>query len=435
MRGFVAATVFGAMSAAFAADKLPIMGYDGFSATASDLEIRYMEAKECGLTALMQGFGTAEQARNCLDLAQRAGIKLLFSNRKLFEADGSQFAAAVKDHPALMAYYVRDEPSVNDFDNLGRAVRLIQAVDSVHPSIVNWFGRVDRMQYWYKVPTFEEYIGQFIEKVPTPILSFDQYPVLNPGLFPTPTFRPATGDCHLQTNWYHSLETVLDTSKRTGRPYWAFAISCALRHKPGNDYPIATEGHLRLQQNSNLAYGAQGLWYYNYCVDPKNPGKMFSQGRPLAPDGKRSTVYERMRRVNRELQARAVVFLGAKVEKVRHTGVPWPGEGTRLTGKFLPPGTVRLATDDLPKWVKSLETPDGGAVVSRLTNGGNECLAVVNRSPDKELTLKIGLAPGVKRIRDDGTVVDASLYSSEYWMDPGAMEIFCFKQTGKEQLK
>ena len=396
----------------FAADELPIMGYSGFSAASPNLEMRYREAKECGLTALMQGFGTTEDARKCLDMAQRAGIKLLFSNRKLFEADGSQFAAAVKDHPALMAYYVRDEPSVDDFGNLGRAVRAIQAVDSVHPCIVNWFGRVDRMQYWYHVPTFEEYIDRFVKQVPTPILSFDQYPVLNPGLFPTPVFRPATGDCHLQTNWYHSLETVLDTSKKTGRPYWAFALSCALRHKPGNDYPIPTEGHLRLQQNSNLAYGAQGLWYYSYHASPKNPGKMFSQGHPLASDGRRCTVYDRMRRVNAELQRRAFVFLGATVEKVRHTG------------ETVPLGTTRLEEGDLPQWAKSLETPDGGAVVSRLVNGGKEYLAVVNRSPDKELTLGLDLAPGVKRIRDDGTIVDAAVYTKEYWLDPGAMEVF-----------
>jgi len=74
--------------------------------------------------------------------------------------------------------------------------------------------------------------------------------------------------------------------------------------------------------------------------------------------------------------------------------------------------------------VKSLETPDGGAVVSRLVNSGKEYLMVVNRSPDKELTLKIAFAPGVKRIRSDGSIVDAVLYGGEYWLDPGAAEIF-----------
>ena len=37
---------------------------------------------------------------------------------------------------------------------------------------------------------------------------------------------------------------------------------------------------------------------------------------------------------------------------------------------------------------------------------------------------KIAFAPGVKRIRGDGTVVDASLYTGEYWMEPGSMEVF-----------
>ena len=77
-----------------------------------------------------------------------------------------------------------------------------------------------------------------------------------------------------------------------------------------------------------------------------------------------------------------------------------------------------------PPFVKSLETPDGGAVVSRLVNSGKEYLMVVNRSPDKELTLKIAFAPGVKRIRSDGSIVDAVLYGDEYWLDPGAAEIF-----------
>jgi hypothetical protein len=49
---------------------------------------------------------------------------------------------------------------------------------------------------------------------------------------------------------------------------------------------------------------------------------------------------------------------------------------------------------------------------------------VVNRSPEKELTLKIVLAPGAKRIRTDGTLVDAALYSGEYWLEPGMAEIF-----------
>ena len=98
----------------------------------------------------------------------------------------------------------------------------------------------------------------------------------------------------------------------------------------------------------------------------------------------------------------------------------------RHTGAEIPVATTRLAKEDLPPFVKSLETPDGGAVVTRLANGGREYLVVVNRSPESELTLRIDLAPGVKRVREDGTEVAAALYTGEYWLEPGAMEVFAF---------
>ena len=195
---------------------------------------------------------------------------------------------------------------------------------------------------------------------------------------------------------------------------YAFALSCA--HRVAIDYPEPQVAFMLLEQNSNLAYGAQLLQYFVYWPVVSNP--MNYQYQPFSNEKPhlRTSVFDRVRKVNRRIQARAFVFKGCDVKRVRHTGAK------------IPTSTTRLVTGDLPKWVKSLETPDGGAVVSRLTNGGTEYVAVVNRSPDKELTLKIGLAPGVKRIRDDGTVVDAALYSGEYWMDPGTMEIFCFKQ-------
>ena len=97
MKRVIATGLLFAAVASAAADELPIMGYSGFPSTAANLEMRYREAKECGLTALMQGFGNEAQVRKCLDTAQRVGIKLLLANRKLFEADGSQLSSAAID--------------------------------------------------------------------------------------------------------------------------------------------------------------------------------------------------------------------------------------------------------------------------------------------------------------------------------------------------
>ena len=139
-------------------------------------------------------------------------------------------------------------------------------------------------------------------------------------------------------------------------PMYAFAQSCAYRCQDRWDFAEPQVAHMLLQQNVNLAYGAQLLQYYVYWQAPDHESMPFTRAKPY----RRTSVFDRVREVNRQIQARAFVFAGCDVKSVRHTG------------KEIPTATVRLEKGDLPGWVESLETPDGGAVVSRLTNGGEE---------------------------------------------------------------
>ena len=412
MRECVMAGVLSAMFVTFAADELPLIAFCSEPIAKMD-KARMEEVRDAGFTAVALVPKTAAQAVAALDAAQAAGIKASFYT-DLYKTNHMAFANAIKDHPALLFHYAWDEPDVSLLPNIGQIIRDLQSVDSVHPCVVNLFGRVYKMKRWYGVNSYEEYISRFLEHVPTPILSFDQYPVLINGRFPSVPFRPVNGECLVMTNWYHALETVLAASKRSRKPFWAHACLCAMRHQPDGDNPVPEEGHLRLQQYVNLAYGAQGLIYYDYRTDHRDclKSKIMIHGHALACDGKRTTVYERVRRVNLELQRRASIFLGADVKSVRHTG------------ESVPLGVTRLSERDLPTWITRLETPDGGAVVSRLTNGDREYLVVVNRNPERELTLKIELARGAKYIREDGTSLDAALYTNEYWIDPGMAVIF-----------
>ena len=412
MRGWVIASVLGAMFAVLAADELPLIAFSSEPIAKMD-KARMAEARDAGFTAVALVPKTAAQAVAALDAAQAAGIKASFYT-DLYKTNHLAFVNAIKDHQALLFHYAWDEPDVSLLPKIGQVVRDIQSVDSAHPCVVNLFGRVYKMKRWYGVNSYEEYISRFLEHVPTPILSFDQYPVLINGRFPSVPFRPVNGECLVMTNWYHALETVLAASKSSRKPFWAHACLCAMRHQPDGDNPVPEEGHLRLQQYANLAYGAQGLIYYDYRTNFRdvNKSKIMMHGLALAVDGRRTTVYERVRRVNLELQRRAFVFLGSDVKFVCHTG------------ESIPLGVTRLSEKDLPSWVTRIETPDGGAVVSRLTNGDREYLVVVNRNPERELTLKIELAKGAKYIREDGTSLDAALYTNEYWIDPGMAEIF-----------
>jgi len=222
--------------------------------------------------------------------------------------------------------------------------------------------------------------------------------------------------CRYNPLWYENLELFSAEMRRRNKPFWAFALATSHINPPIGHYPAPTTGFMKLQQYSNLAYGAQGLQYFTYWTPHFGKPMYFHDG-PINGKRKRSPVFDRVREVNRELQARAFVFLGAKVQKTRHTGTE------------IPPGTKRL--DKLPSFVTTLETPDGGAVVSHLINKGTEYLVVVNRELGREITLHATFVPGVKRIRKDGSAVDVAAYAADFWLESGDTEIFAFAKDAK----
>ena len=195
-------------------------------------------------------------------------------------------------------------------------------------------------------------------------------------------------------------------SERTGKPFWAFALSTA--HM---EYPVPTMGQLRLQMYSNLAYGAQALQYFTYW----NPGTEtwdFHQA-PVNQQGLRSRAYEEVRTLNQELQRRAAVFMGCRVLSVRHLGAE------------IPQGTRRL--DTLPPHFLQIDSRGRGALVSHLVNGNLNYVVIQNTSPNRGICVDIRTDSQVKRLRTDGTEVQASLYEAEHYLEPGMVEIFCYE--------
>ena len=395
--------------------EIPILGWYGIPAGIASFE-RYAEARDMGITILMQWAPDVKTARRLLDDAQKAGIKLQIHMGALADAEKCEGVVnALKDHPALAMYHVVDEPTIKKFPGLAEVAKKINALDPAHEPYVNLVHSVDDALQWYGGEmTYAQFVNKFLDEVPVKSVSFDCYPVYARKRFPGNDYRICDEGYLMRTNWFETLEVCAAAAKARKLPLYAFALSCA--HRVAVDYPEPQVRFMLLEQNANLAYGAQLLQYFVYWPVLSNPMNYQYQPFSNSKPHRRTSVFDRVREVNRRIQARAFVFKGCSVERVRHTGAD------------IPTSTVRLAKGDLPKWVRSLETPDGGAVVSRLTNGGTEYVAIVNRSPDKELTLKIAFAPGVKYIRSDGTFVDASLYSGEYWMEPGAMEIFCFRK-------
>jgi hypothetical protein len=371
---------------AAAGDRLPILAWGGPPQDQTTAE-RYRELAECGFTHNYSGFSNNEMVAKALDVADVAGVKLIPSWPEL-QKDPEAAANRFKDHPALGGYYLRDEPPATLFAELAAWAKKIQSNDAAHPCYINLFpnhATPDQLG----APTYQAYVDRFVAEVPVPFLSFDHYPVVGQSL---------------RGEWYQNLETVSAAARKAHKPFWAFALSVA--HGP---YPVATVPHLRLQAFSNLAYGAQGLQYFTYWTVPSAEWN-FHEG-PILPDGKRGVVFDRVRQVNREVQALRHVFLGATVESVGHTGAMLPA-GTRPYQAAAP--------------VRSLTTRGGGAVVSLLTNAGRRFLIVVNRDINTPMRLEIAFDPGsnVNRVGKDGTEHPVSEARADVDVEPGDAAVF-----------
>ena len=398
--------VFGLCADVGAGAKIPILGWGTFPQEMASEE-RYAEAKEAGFTHLTQMCKTHADAKRLLSYAERAGIKLAIgyamhgtNGIMRMTAEAEALTAAAKDSPALGFYYVTDEPHVNMAESIRECVNRYAALDPAHPCYVNLYGAMDEehQRKFTGCATYGGYLSRLYGIVPLNMVSFDVYPVLS--------FKPLEkglrlngGLVILKERWYETLETASAFAREKGIPMYAFALATAHSHHPANPYPVPTREHLRLQMYSNLAYGAQLLQYFRY--------------RAVIPAKKRGPLFELIREMNQEIQARAIVFLGAKLQGAWHTG------------SKIPLGTRLLDQKAMPPFVKSISAPKHSTVlVSWLKNGGKDYLVVVNRDPNDEMSFMASFAPGSDIVRRDGTRAKADAYEGLFWLDPGDAAVF-----------
>ena len=341
---------------------------------------RFPSMKEAGINVYLGVYKDKQSVLQVLDIAEDAGVKLIVQCPELLTAPAAT-ARSLMNHPALMGYFVEDEPEISDFSKWADIVSLIQSVDTKHICYINLYPN----WAWGKVEKYESNVNSYLEAVPTQILSFDNYPLVSLDGAPN----------SLRYDWYHNLEVIMAASKARNIPFWAFArVNSKDWEYDGQaiTYPMPTTQELRAQMFTNLAYGAQCLQYFTYWGIETNTG--------------RTRAYDRVKTVNQDIQALAPVFLGCNVISVGHTGE-------------LPVGTKALG--QLPSVFSKLET-SSGAVVSHIENGDKYYMVIVNRSVSQSMNLTISVDNSVKRVLKTGKT--KAVTKQTYEILEGDMEIF-----------
>ena len=300
------------------AERFPILGWSG---SPSDTEaLRLMH--EAGLN--VSGFCRVED----LDRVRDAGLACFVSGTALdamidrpsttdaeIKAAVSALAARIGSHPAALGVYLRDEPSVQQMNMLGRlSAALLKAMPGKLP-YVNLFPNYANSQQ-LAAATYEDYLRSYLKLVKLPYLSWDNYSLSN-------------GE--MQPSFYDNLDLVRRLTLEAGIPFWNCVLSTALFK-----YLEPSDATFNLQVYATLAYGGRGLEFFTYFTADTGNFRLA----PVDHYGNRTATWDLLRRITLQIHALAPTLLNLRSTGVYH----WPvstAAGTpllkdvRTDGKFL----------------------------------------------------------------------------------------------------
>ena len=206
----------------------------------------------------------------------------------------------------VIGYQLMDEPEPDSFDALAKAMKTIYESDNtsaipIIDMLPNWAWernsrRTERYGYQY-----DDFIETFIRKVHPPVLLNCHYAPLADG-----SDRP---------EYYANLETFREHALRNDIGFMAFVLCTEITRQ----YRRPSDSDLRWQVYSALAYGAQGIWYWNWRIKPDEK-RGFTEGLALHNTGEPANGYHLVKAINAEVLAIGGVLMRLRSRHVFHTG-------------------------------------------------------------------------------------------------------------------
>lgn len=203
-----------------------------------------------------------------------------------------QIVRAAGRSPAVMGYFIMDEPGVSDFPGLAKAVAAVKKYAPGKLAYINLFpdyatlGAPDKSQLG--ASSYTEYLERFVTEVKPQVLSYDNYMVQ----YSDDLRLPAVAG-----SYYRNLLEVRRVAQKHQLP--CLNIVCANQIRPHT--PIPSPANLSFQAYTTLAAGYRGVTWYNYF----GPGYHYTA---IDSSGAKTLTWIYLQRVNEQVAALAPVM-------------------------------------------------------------------------------------------------------------------------------
>jgi hypothetical protein len=307
--------------------------------------------QECGLN--LAGFVRPED----LDVCHRYGLKAIVRDPRAGEYDWRNvdpdqlerslrsLIAEVGAHPALFGYFLKDEPSAEEFPGLAVAVNTLArhapgklAYINLYPdyATINNPDRVGQLG----TDSYQEYLDRFVATVPTPVISYDNYSIEQ--------------DYSIRPSYFHNLLAIRRAAQASGRIFWNVVTSNQVR--PWRAPP--TRASLAFQAYTTLAAGGRGIAYFTYYTgDGSLPESGVYAHGPLW-NFQRTAVWTDLQAVNH-----ALLPLLSTLSRLTSTAVLFGPEPPVEGLPFAPGTSVARIESERPLMVGEFRHEDGSAYV------------------------------------------------------------------------
>jgi hypothetical protein len=240
------------------------------------------------------------------------------SDQQIFDAV-AKLVHESGNSPAIMGYFLKDEPGVQDFPALGKAVAAVRKLAPGKLAYINLFpdyatlGAPDLSQLG--TSSYTEYLERYVNEVHPQFISYDNYQV---------QYSNDLADPKRGASYFGNLLEIRRIAQKYNLPFWNIVSSNQIRP----DTPVPSPANLLLQAYTSLAAGAKGLTWYTYYQG----GYHYA---PMDKQGHRTAQWTYLKMVNDQVKV-----LGPRTARLNSKGVyftsPPPAEGlATLPGEFV----------------------------------------------------------------------------------------------------